>query len=138
MSKISFKKIFPGFIWLLLVITLLSLPGSTLPSAAWMSKIQIDKWVHIFLFGMLTISFCFPLLYTKQKPSPKYLTKYLIIATVSSITVGIIMEYVQKNYIPSRSFEIWDIAADSVGSIIGAIFCLLRYKKSPDRHQGRN
>lgn len=137
MPQITFRKILPGFIWLLLVIILLSLPSSTLPSATWMSKIQIDKWVHIFLFSMLTIFFCFPLLYAKQKPSIKYFTKYLIIATLTSIAIGIIMEYIQK-YIPGRSFDIWDIVADSIGAIVGAIFCSLRYKKSPDRHQGRN
>lgn len=138
MSNKPFKKFLPAIIWLLIVIVLLSLPGSTLPGATWMNKIQLDKWVHIFLFSMLTIFFCFPILNAKQKPSTQYFIQYLIIAILTSIIIGIIMEYVQKYYIPDRSFDIWDIVADSVGSIIGGIFSFLRYKKSPDRNQGRN
>lgn len=138
MLKISFKKILPGIIWLIIIVILLSLPGSAFPSKNWMSKIWLDKWVHIFLFGMLTILFCLPLLYNKEKLL-LHSIMYIIVATLISIMVGVIMEFVQKYFIPNRSFEILDIAADSIGSIIGCVFCMQRYKKiSPNRNWGRN
>lgn len=134
---ISFKKNLPGLICLAIVITLLSLPGSVFPSQNWMGKIYLDKWVHITLFFILTVSFCLPLRYAKQKIYIGYFVTYTILATLISITVGIVMEYIQKCYIPNRSFELMDIIADSAGSIFGCIFCLRWYKKiNPDRHRG--
>ena len=31
------------------------------------------------------------------------------------------MEFVQKNYIPNRSFDIWDVAADAAGSLVAML-----------------
>ena len=137
MSKASFNKKIPGLICLAIVVALLSLPGSVFPSQNWMGKIYVDKWVHITLFFILTVSFCLPLRYAKQKIHTSYFVTYIILAALISITVGIIMEYIQKYFIPNRSFELMDIIADSAGSIFGCIFCLRWYKKiNPDRHRG--
>ena len=42
---------------------------------------------------------------------------------------GIAMEFVQKYFIPNRSFDIGDIIADGVGSIMGLIISLKVYIK---------
>ncbi len=124
------KKLFPAFIWLLIIVVLLSLPGSSLPSKTWMSKIQLDKWIHTFVFFVLTILLCLPLWYKpKSIVKPVYFNQCTIFATLLSIAVGVIMEYIQKYYIPNRSFEVWDIVADSAGSILGFLFCFWQYKK---------
>lgn len=34
-----------------------------------------------------------------------------------SIGLGVIMEFVQVNYIPNRSFDNWDIVWDGIGSL---------------------
>jgi len=134
----GFKKILPAFIWFLLTVVLLSLPASSLPSRIWMSKIQLDKWIHTFIFFVLTILLCLPLWYkTKSTAKPVCFNQYTIFATLLSIIVGVIMEYIQKYCIPNRSFEILDIVADSAGSILGFLFCFWQYKKSPNRHRGR-
>jgi hypothetical protein len=39
------------------------------------------------------------------------------------------MEFVQKHFVTNRSFDIGDIAADAIGSIIGLFFSLGRYIK---------
>lgn len=129
MSKITFKKLFPAILWLLIIITLLSLPGSAFPSQNWMSKIQFDKWIHIFIFFILTFLFCLPLRSYKEK-TYRYFILYISIATLLSIIIGIIMEYVQKYYIPNRSFDVWDIVTDTVGSVLGCIYCLRWHKKA--------
>jgi len=42
---------------------------------------------------------------------------------------GVIMEYVQKYFIPNRSFDIGDILADTIGSIAGLVFATKVYIK---------
>ncbi len=41
--------------------------------------------------------------------------KWLLRIVLGGIAYGTIMEFVQKYWIPNRSFELADIAADSVG-----------------------
>jgi VanZ family protein len=42
---------------------------------------------------------------------------------------GIAMEFIQKYFIPNRSFDIADIIADGIGSAIGLIISLMLYIK---------
>ena len=42
---------------------------------------------------------------------------------------GVIMEYVQKYFIPNRSFDIGDILADAIGSIAGLVVATKVYTK---------
>ncbi|MCW3116545.1 MAG: VanZ family protein [Chitinophagaceae bacterium] len=53
---------------------------------------------------------------------------FVLIALGSSV-YGIIMEYVQKYFIPNRSFDIVDILADTIGSIAGLFFATKVYLK---------
>lgn len=46
------------------------------------------------------------------------------------LSYGIAMEFVQKYFIPNRSFDAGDIIADGIGSIIGVLYSLRRYKKN--------
>lgn len=78
---------------------------------------QLDKLVHILLFGVLCFLFC--------KSASQ---KYFLLITVSISLYGLMMEFVQKNYIPNRSFDIWDVVADTAGSL-AAIFIILKNKK---------
>jgi len=39
------------------------------------------------------------------------------------------MEFVQKYFIPNRSFDLGDIAADSIGCFIGFIYSSRKYIK---------
>jgi VanZ family protein len=42
---------------------------------------------------------------------------------------GIIMEFVQKFYIPYRSFDIGDIIADAIGCSLGVLVSIRMYIK---------
>ena len=39
------------------------------------------------------------------------------------------MEYVQKYYVPNRSFDAGDIIADAVGSVLGTVYSIRKYIK---------
>lgn len=58
------------------------------------------------------------------------------------ISYGILMELVQKYWIPNRSFELQDILADTAGCMLGWLICRKiwdRGKKiGPDRNRDRN
>lgn len=45
-----------------------------------------------------------------------------------SIGLGVIMEFVQVNYIPNRSFDNWDIVWDGIGSVTVAGILLWKGK----------
>lgn len=52
-----------------------------------------------------------------------------VFISLAAVAYGIGMEYVQKYFIPNRSFDKVDIIADAIGSAGGLIYCLLRYIK---------
>jgi len=53
---------------------------------------------------------------------------------------GIGMEFIQKYFIPNRSFDVGDILADATGCAIGVLYSMSRYIKKidPCRNRGRN
>lgn len=119
MNSIPFKKFIPAILWFLLVLFLICLPGQEFPEidgwSAWMEKIHFDKWIHAGMFGTMMILFAFPFrsadLHEEKKKSI-----YLLIAVLTSIW-GLATECIQL-YIPFRSFDLLDWAADSFGTII--------------------
>lgn len=54
---------------------------------------------------------------------------YFIIAGLLCIAYGVMMEYVQKYYVPNRSFDPDDIIADAVGSVLGTVYSIRKYIK---------
>ncbi len=121
MQKISRIKFLPGIAWFFIVLVLTCLPGKDIPKIGWLDKIYFDKWVHIGLFGGLTFWFCWPfyksVIYAKQR-----LYYFIAIAIASSIW-GLCIEFIQKYFIPGRTYDLLDWAADSVGCLIAFIFC---------------
>lgn len=55
---------------------------------------------------------------------------WFLLITVSAIAYGIVIEFIQRDFIPNRSFDVWDIAADIVGSIIAFIWCRKKWGSS--------
>jgi VanZ family protein len=87
-----------------------------------LSKIQFDKWVHFVLFFVLVIAFC-RLFRAKQS------NKLFLWIAFLGLIYGVIMEFVQLYYIPYRSFDAGDIAADGLGCFAGYFFARKIYIK---------
>ena len=119
LNSIPFKKFIPAILWFLLVLFLICLPGQEFPEmddwSAWLEKIHFDKWVHAGMFGIMMILFALPF---KSADLQKEKTKsiYLVIAVLTCIW-GLVTECIQL-YVPFRSFDLLDWAADSFGTII--------------------
>ena len=118
------KKFIPGIAWFFVVLILICLPGDDLPKADdWMSAVYFDKWVHIGLFSILAFLFMLPLGKSEINQQNKFILIFKIAISVS--IWGLTTEFIQKFFIPGRSFDLLDWVADSVGVLLG----LLAFRK---------
>ncbi len=119
MKKLRFISFVPGILWFLLVLVLICLPKSDLPPlegwGALLEKIHFDKWVHAGIFGVLALLFYIPFARTNISKSEK--NKIFAIITFLAMGWGFTTECIQI-YIPGRSFDIADWAADSFGIVL--------------------
>jgi VanZ family protein len=89
--------------WLALVVYTCCMPASTLPKVPIIPN--ADKAVHFCFYAVLTyLWYC--------ANSNIKLLQYCIV----SICIGIVIELIQKYFIPGRSFDVWDIVANSMGA----------------------
>jgi VanZ family protein len=116
---IAFKKFIPGIAWFFLVLILICMPGNEFPKKIdWLEKIYFDKWVHIGLFGILAFLWMMPIANSNSKNKVHLIIKIAIAVSVW----GLATEYIQKFFIPFRSFDIFDWLADSVGAGAALLF----------------
>src|SRR5436309_1236128 len=116
LSKWS-EHIWLALLWSLLTLVLLCLPGSVLPHHGIFGLPSIDKVAHLGLFGGLVF---FWSLYYNYGRRPNILTvRVSWVIVLLSFIFGVIMEFVQRNFIPNRSFDVGDIIADLAGTLIG-------------------
>jgi VanZ family protein len=113
--KLKFISFFPAILWLMLSVYLLTLPGSNIPHEDWFDKIQLDKWVHIAMFFILCFLFDYP--FKKSEITTASKKRWFIMISIFAILYGVAMEFVQKYWIPMRSCDVWDMVADSIGSL---------------------
>lgn len=97
---------FPAITWTILILLACSWPGSNLPEAP---IVGFDKVVHVGLFAGFTFLWLFR--YPKQQ------TRIIILG----ISYGVFIEIYQKYTPLNRSFDWWDILADSVGVLVGVL-----------------
>jgi VanZ like family len=120
---------FPAITWLIISTVLLTIPGKSFPSQNWLSalfeKIWFDKWVHITMFIIMVALWCWAAS-GKKKKSNSFKNLFILIAVIW-FAYGIGMEFVQRYFIPNRSFDVKDIIADGVGCVIGLLYSIRRY-----------
>jgi VanZ like family len=134
LQKKILKKVHVSFIaaivWFIIATILLTIPGTDLPQEDWLDKIPLfDKWIHIGMFAILVTLWCRSRLLLKTKTDSQKLKQVFITIGVIWLGYGVAMEFVQKYFIPFRSFDISDIIADGVGCAAGVFFSIRRYIK---------
>ena len=125
-KNISFKKFLPGLAWFFIVGILTLMPGKDVPEIGGFNFPHLDKLVHVVLFGGLTLLFCLP--YVKSGLSFQKKRNIFIRISFSMILWGLIIEVIQKNYIPDRDFEWLDVVADSIGVLVACWICIVLSK----------
>jgi VanZ family protein len=113
----------PALSWSLLIFILLTIPGKMLPDENQLTIPNLDKLVHIILFGCFVFLWSF--YFARRKDLQNRLNKKLFRVFLIACFFGIAMEFVQKYFIPNRDFDIYDIAADIIGAAGGFIIVRL-------------
>ena len=122
------KKFIPGIAWFFLVLILICLPGSDLPTVEdWFNKIYFDKWVHVGLFAVLAFLFMLPFIRSSLPVKDKW--QYLVRITLAASLWGLTTEFIQKYFVQGRNFDMFDWAADSLGAIIAFFFSRFRLSR---------
>jgi VanZ family protein len=115
--KIQIKSFWPAMFGLLVATLLFCLPGDRFSKASWLEELELDKVVHVGLFAMLVFLWCMPA--RARIRDVRRVNKMYIWITLSFVSYGIIIEFIQRDLIPYRSFDIFDIVADTTGCLIG-------------------
>ncbi len=121
------KKFIPGIAWFFLILVLICLPGSKIPTVeTWLNDIYFDKWVHAALFGLLVFLFIYPI-HKKMILPLQAKKKWAIKIAISAVIWGLTTELIQKFFIPGRSFDIFDLAANTAGILVAYNWCRIKY-----------
>ncbi len=118
--KIQIKSFWPAIIGLLIATVLFCLPGQEFPKQDWFAEIFLDKWIHVGLFAVLVALWCMPLMHRIDELAR--LRSLFIWISVGFMFYGIVIEFIQGNFIPYRTLGIDDMVADALGCGIGFLF----------------
>ena len=118
-----FYSVWPATLWSALILVLLTLPGSVFPSEGLLGVPHLDKVVHIILFGFFVYAWT---LYFRNNSKEQRFT--ILFFVLTACAYGIIMEYVQRDYIPNRSFDPGDVVADCAGSLLAGAYLFFSRK----------
>lgn len=113
MQKI--KTFLPAIAWWVFSLVLFTMPGSKLPAVGWFETLQVDKWVHAFLFLVMVYLIYSPFLQGRVASTTSNWTWSI---PTTALGYGVLIEILQHGVIPNRSFDAWDIAADAVGCVL--------------------
>lgn len=112
------RPLLPGLLWTLLIAVLTLIPGNYIPRiTSFLDWLGPDKIVHLILFGVYA--------YLMAKGFRKQVTYSILKENplISSIIVGIVFaiftEVMQRFVIPGRNGNVYDFAADVLGTFLG-------------------
>ncbi len=120
--KLRISSFYPAIIWLLVITVMLILPGNHLPDQPIILFPHFDKVIHVVFFFFLTFLYCRPL----QSGVITFAAKnyFFLMIAIASLMYGIIIEFIQKYFVPNRSYDNGDILADGIGSLTAYLWCL--------------
>ncbi len=122
-NKLSMRMIryyLPAMGWIILILFLCTLPGSAIPSVSIFDKLHVDKIVHFVLFGGTVLLLAYG--YHRQKGEISGLALFSLVLVVT--LYGLAIEFIQKYLVANRSFDIYDLLADGLGAVAGALVFL--------------
>ena len=118
---IPFKKFRLAIVWFIVVLILICVPGNDLPKVDdWFQKINADKLIHVGIFGLLAFLFFRPIAQSSFSKKEKII--YLLKIAMATSIWGLTTEFIQRFYIPGRSFDLLDWLADSIGGVAAFVW----------------
>lgn len=116
--KIQIKSYWPAILGLMVATMLFCLPGEEFPEAGWLEDIQLDKIVHVGLFSTLVVLWCLP---SGIRTNQQRINRVYLYITLAFFAYGIAIEFIQRDFVPHRSFDFFDIVADTIGCVAGFV-----------------
>lgn len=103
-------------LWAAAVLVLTLMPSRDVPAWPWAEQVQLDKFVHAFLFGMQSLLLGLALAdfgAWRSRIGP------LAVAAVVAIAYGGMIELLQEGMGAGRHGDVLDLLADAAGALIG-------------------
>lgn len=108
-----------GILWAILIFILCVLPGSAIPHYNWTDLLSIDKFIHAFIFIVLTLLLIRG--FNRQTRFSFLKDHTLSIILLFSIAYGGLLELMQNYWLAERTGSWFDLIANATGSISGVI-----------------
>ncbi len=115
----------PAGVWTALIASSCLLPASAFKAFSFDSIFELDKLIHLTLYFVLFI------LWSLAIGEQSFEKKKKISLLLSVIIFGIIIEVLQSSMSLGRHYDIEDIIANTIGSIIGVLLMPFVYNKMP-------
>lgn len=122
-SCVLLKTFIPAVIWGAIILLLSLTPGSNLPSGI-KDLLSFDKVAHAGAYFLLTAL----LLWGFYKQGRRLTRRLGWKIVLGSSLYGIVMEIMQYAFFPDRYFEVFDIMANIIGSVL-SLFILKFFLK---------
>jgi len=111
------KKSIPFVFWTLVIFTLCSVPGKSIPKVNWLEFVSFDKFVHASMFFVEELFLIRVLI---NFPENSFWHKnYKSVSTLFCIIYGGSLEIMQYTIFLERSGDVLDFIANSTGVITG-------------------
>jgi len=116
----------PGFLWSIVILVIMLLPGNDLPSSGFLEAIHFDKFVHLVVYFVLYLLWCYGISKQCQQFPSRYGSEIRIV--IAAVLYGVLVEGLQHVLTYQRSFETADIIANTAGVILGLFGWLVFFK----------
>ena len=115
-------SLLPAILWGLLILLLSIIPGKDLPDTG---ILHFDKIAHVTVYFVWILLLIPAIRYHKALPGASRYPFW--ISNMIAIPYGVLIEVVQETLMQDRHFDVYDIAANTMGCIAGS--CILLYIK---------
>lgn len=113
--KFFVKAFLPAIFWGIVIAVLSLMPGKNMPEVIW-DIANPDKLAHAFVYMILSF-----LLFRGFYLRGQLKRETIIWGLFISIVYGILLEILQYAFFPDRYFELLDIIANIIGSILSLV-----------------
>ncbi len=105
----------PALVWVGVLFFASSLPGTAFPKVGWPLA---DKAVHLGLYGVLGAL----VVLGARRAWPNFGMIRLVVRSVLIATTFGLSDEIHQLFVPFRSFDLWDLLADTLGAALGSVF----------------
>ena len=90
------------------------LPGSDLDADTWWATWHMDKVLHMIAFSGCALTWAIALAKQRRLQGG---SRMLVVLVGTALVFGTVLEAIQGAWMPGRTFDLADVAADAVGAL---------------------